>query len=123
MCIFCDKLKDKTDIVFENKSVFVFYDHFPVSKGHCLIIPKRHIPDYFSLNQEELMDIDEAIHQMKTVLDQQFQPDGYNIGINNGMAAGQTVMHLHVHLIPRYEHDCENPRGGVRGVIPGKQNY
>ncbi len=123
MCIFCQKYKNHKDIVYENNTVFVIYDSFPVSKGHCLIIPKRHIPDYFSINKEELNDIDTAIKEIKKILDDTNHPDGYNMGINNGKAAGQTVFHLHIHLIPRYLGDVSNPRGGVRAVIPGKQNY
>ena len=123
MCIFCQKYKDHKDIIYENNTIFVIYDSFPVSKGHCLIIPKRHIPEYFSINDDELKDINEAIKQMKKIIDKTYHPDGYNIGINNGHAAGQTVFHLHVHLIPRYLGDVLNPRGGVRTVIPGKQIY
>jgi len=122
-CLFCKKYETKDAIVYENNSVFVLYDTFPVSSGHCLIISKRHIPDYFSLEKHELLDVNEAILVMKDRLDELFHPDGYNIGINNFKAAGQTIMHLHVHLIPRYEGDCQDPRGGVRGVIPEKQNY
>lgn len=123
MCLFCDIYKEKADLVYENRSVFVIFDHYPVSKGHCLIITKRHIEDYFATTKEEAADIDLALKQMKIRLDESLHPDGYNIGINNHAAAGQTIMHLHVHLIPRYQNDVENPRGGIRGVIPGKQNY
>ncbi|MBN2539911.1 MAG: HIT family protein [Bacilli bacterium] len=123
MCIFCEKYKQHENIVYENKTMFVIYDQFPVSKGHCLVIPKRHIPDYFAMNKNELIDMDAAIIEAKIILDKLHQPDGYNIGINNGIAAGQTVMNLHVHLIPRYLGDMSNPRGGVRGVIPSKQSY
>ncbi len=123
MCVFCQKYKDQEGIVYENKTVFAIYDSYPVSKGHCLIIPKRHIPDYFAMNKIELVDIDAAIIEMKIILDNLYKPDGYNIGINNGIAAGQTINHLHVHLIPRYFGDQADPKGGVRGVIPGKQKY
>lgn len=123
MCIFCQKFQEHKDIVYENRSVFVIYDSFPVTKGHCLVIPKRHIPDYFAMNKNELVDIDSALIEAKIILDKLYHPDGYNIGVNNGEAAGQTINHLHIHLIPRYAGDMENPRGGVRGVIPGKQQY
>ncbi len=123
MCLFCDKYKQQENIVYENETMFVIYDSYPVTKGHCLIIPKRHIPDYFAMNPTELVDMDAAIIEMKIRLDHQIHPDGYNIGINNGEAAGQTIMHLHVHLIPRTHGDMEHPRGGVRGVIPEKQSY
>ncbi len=122
-CLFCNLLKYEQKIVFENKTTYAIYDNFPVTKGHILIITKRHITDYFAINKEELVDIDESIRKCKLIIDQEFAPDGYNIGTNNGIPAGQTIMHLHIHLIPRYENDCEDPRGGVRGVIPEKQKY
>lgn len=121
MCIFCER-KDKK-IIFENEYIYVIYDGFPVNPGHTLIITKRHVSNYFDTTIDEKKSIDEALMLMKTKLDKEFHPDGYNIGINNGLAAGQTIMHLHVHLIPRYQGDIENPRGGVRGVIPQKQSY
>ena len=120
MCIFCEK---KFDIVYEDEVVYVIYDGFPVSKGHVLVITKAHRQDYFEATLNEKKSIDKALLHMKVTLDRLFQPDGYNIGINNGVSAGQTVRHLHVHLIPRYTGDMENPRGGVRGVIPSKQAY
>lgn len=123
MCIFCDYLAKDCDIIFQNEHVFVIYDHFPVSKGHALIMTKRHVKTYFEINEKELIDLNEAINQMKAILDDLYSPDGYNIGMNCGVAAGQSVMHLHIHLIPRYTFDCKNPKGGVRGVIPGKQKY
>ncbi len=123
MCIFCNKFKDNKDIIYQNDSIFVIYDGFPVSEGHCLIITKRHIDNYFQTNPQEVKDIDIAIRHMKIVLDELYHPDGYNIGINHGVAAGQSIMHLHIHLIPRYEFDCLNPKGGVRGVKPGKRFY
>lgn len=123
MCIFCDKYQNNEGVVYQNNSVFVIYDSFPVSKGHCLIITKRHIKTYFDANEEELKDINLAIKEMKNIIDHTYKPDGYNIGVNCSEAAGQSIMHLHVHLIPRYKFDCENPKGGIRGVIPEKQNY
>ncbi|XMB72666.1 HIT family protein [Mycoplasmatota bacterium WC30] len=123
MCIFCNKLQENIDIIYQNESVYVIYDGFPVSEGHMLIITKRHIENYFETNIQEVKNIDSAIKHMKTRLDELYHPDGYNIGINNGVAAGQSVMHLHIHLIPRYENDCLNPKGGVRGVKPGKRFY
>ena len=123
MCIFCDIYKKNINLIYEDSLVFSIYDNFPVSKGHVLIITKRHVEDYFSLTKEEKISIDKAIMFMKNFIDLNFKPDGYNIGINNGVAAGQTISHLHVHLIPRYQGDVENPKGGVRGVIPNKQKY
>ena len=98
-------------------------DGFPISPGHTLIIPKRHFGTYFQATSGELQAISEAINSAKILLDDEFAPDGYNIGINNGAAAGQTVFHLHVHLIPRYDGDTEDPRGGVRWIFPEKADY
>ena len=123
MCIFCDIIKEKRHHIHENRLACSFFDSYPVNPGHVLIVPKRHVKDYFELTKEEKNEIDNEIIFLKSKLDDEFHPDGYNIGINNGEAAGQTVFHLHVHLIPRYKHDVENPKGGVRGVIPDKQRY
>ncbi|MBI9009399.1 MAG: HIT family protein [Tenericutes bacterium] len=123
MCLLCERYDKKVSILYENETVFVIYDGYPVSEGHCLIVSKRHITDYFEASDKELRDIEIAIKHMKEYLDKAFKPDGYNIGMNCGKAAGQSIMHLHIHLIPRYHSDCFNPKGGVRGVIPGKQKY
>jgi diadenosine tetraphosphate (Ap4A) HIT family hydrolase len=123
MCIFCEKIENKTGIIFENDKVIALFDNYPVSNGHILIITKRHVSTYFEADIAEKMAIDQAIMAMKSKIDKEFAPDGYNIGINNGIASGQTIDHLHVHLIPRYFGDVDNPRGGVRGVIPKKQSY
>lgn len=122
-CLFCETSQQKQDFIYENEYFYVIYDHFPVSKGHTLIIPKRHIEDYFSLSFEEAKILHQTILLMKEFLDREFHPDGYNIGVNNGKAAGQSIFHLHIHLIPRYTGDVIHPKGGVRGVIPGKQSY
>jgi len=122
-CIFCD-FKEKTEqIIYENEKVFCIYDNYPVTRGHILIISKKHKVDYFALDKQELVAIDEAIRICKSKLDDLFHPSGYNIGINNGRSAGQTIMHLHVHLIPRYDDLTIDPKGGVRGVIPERQKY
>ncbi len=123
MCLFCDIYQAQQDIVYENQYVFVIMDHYPVSSGHCLVITKRHISNYFETTHEEMLAIDQAMKHMKKLLDKTHLPDGYNIGINNGRSAGQTIMHLHVHLIPRYQGDHPDPSGGVRAVIAGKQKY
>ncbi len=123
MCLFCQKFNEQKDILFENDSVFVIKDLYPVTKGHVLIVTKRHITDYFLTTKKEVLDIDQAIRFMKKSLTNEYNPDGFNIGVNNGEAAGQTIMHLHIHLIPRYKGDMIDPTGGVRGVIPGKQKY
>ena len=98
-------------------------DQYPVSEGHCLVIPKRHVGSIDELSDVELKDLYTVLHQSKTLLIETYLPDGFNIGINEGEAAGQTVPHLHIHLIPRYEGDVVCPRGGVRGVIPNKKEY
>lgn len=120
-CIFCNIPQEK--VIAENDLCFAIYDDFPVSEGHVLIIPKRHVADYFSLTENEVMAIQIMLRELKAQLDADLSPDGYNVGINVNEAAGQTVFHVHVHLIPRFKGDVENPRGGVRGVIPDKQKY
>lgn len=120
-CIFCNLEKER--IVTENDAAVAIYDIFPVSEGHMLIIPKKHFKDYFEVDQQTRDELWKLVDECKRIVDKKFKPDGYNIGINCGEAAGQTVMHLHIHLIPRYKGDIKNPRGGVRGVIPEKRIY
>jgi len=123
-CVFChiENQKEK-EIIAKNEFALAFYDSFPVSRGHVLIIPKRHVASFFELSQEEYKAIIELLNQCKKMLDLKYNPDGYNVGVNIGEAAGQSVFHVHMHLIPRYKGDVETPRGGVRGVIPSKQLY
>ncbi|MFD3157929.1 HIT family protein [Haloimpatiens sp. FM7330] len=111
-CIFCNYDKDK--IIAENKLAFAILDTYPVNEGHTLIIPKRHFANFFEATGEEIIAIYSLMHEVKEMLDIQYEPDGYNVGVNVGYWAGQTIMHLHVHLIPRYKGDIENPRGGIR---------
>lgn len=118
-CIFC-KMKD---YILENELAYAIYDKYPVGKGHMLFIPKRHVKDFFDITKEEREAIFELIDEGKRLLDEKYSPDSYNVGINCGEYAGQTVMHVHVHLIPRYIGDMKDPRGGVRGVIPDKMKY
>ncbi|MBP2098701.1 HIT family protein [Enterococcus rivorum] len=118
-CIFCEMNK----FYIENEFAGAFFDKYPVSEGHLLIIPKNHKSDYFSLSKEEKVAIDELIIRGKKMLDRESQPSGFNIGVNCGEDAGQSVMHCHIHLIPRYHGDMKEPLGGVRGVIPEKQKY
>lgn len=120
-CIFCNN--DKLEVVMENKYSFAIYDKYPVNKGHLLIIPKRHVSDFFDCTMEERKSFNYLLEQAKELLDLEYNPSGYNIGINCGEAAGQTIFHVHIHLIPRYNGDMVDPRGGVRGVIPDKQKY
>ena len=113
----------KKERLLENEVGFVIYDGYPVSKGHCLIVPHRVYSDYFESTNEEVIGLQKLVLETKKLLDEKFQPDGFNVGINSGETGGQTVPHVHIHLIPRYKGDMENPRGGVRGVIPSKQKY
>ena len=115
-CPFCQLAA--ADIVAENTFHVVIRDRFPVSLGHSLLIPKRHVASLFELTAEEFNALHELLHSTRAQLDEQYQPDGYNIGVNVGAAAGQTVFHLHVHVMPRYVGDCADPRGGVRWVLP-----
>jgi diadenosine tetraphosphate (Ap4A) HIT family hydrolase len=103
--------------------MLVIRDQYPVSLGHSLIIPKRHVTSWFELWEEELVPLNHAIAWARTDVNTEFKPDGYNLGVNDGGSAGQTVDHLHVHLIPRYEGDCHDPRGGVRWIFLGKARY
>ena len=112
-----------SEILLENNFSYAIYDKFPVSKGHILIIPKQHNSNYFDLSLEEQKECLILLNNAKKILDKEFKPDGYNIGININKDAGQTIWHAHIHLIPRYNGDVEEPRGGVRGVIPFKKNY
>ena len=107
----------------ENDHAVVIRDGFPVSEGHTLIIPKRHLSSWFETQAIEKAALLHAMDEVKQLLDEQFAPDGYNVGINDGEAAGQTVLHLHIHLIPRYKGDSDDPRGGVRWIMPDKAKY
>ena len=122
-CLFCRWKNEKEKIILENELAFARYDEFEVSKGHMLFMTKRHTKDFFSTTQEEKNAIFELMNKGKEIIDEKYNPNGYNIGMNCGVSAGQSVMHVHVHLIPRYNGDVENPRGGIRGVIPSRQNY
>ncbi|MDP3130937.1 MAG: HIT family protein [Bacillota bacterium] len=122
MCVFCE-LQGKRPYVYEDELVFAIRDAFPVSDGHTLILTKRHTPTYFEATEAERHALSEAIVKIKAHLDASHHPDGYNIGVNCGEAAGQSVMHLHIHVIPRYQGDEPDPRGGVRGVIASKKAY
>lgn len=109
--------------VGEIAGAFAIKDKFPVSVGHSLVIPKRKVSDYFELSFKEQSSLWFLVNQVKKELQKEYSPDGFNIGINSGETAGQTVPHCHIHIIPRYKGDVENPRGGVRGVIPDKKDY
>ena len=120
-CPFCEK--DKASLVELGELVYCVRDKYPVSPGHLLIITKRHVADYFELTAEEHQEMHAMLLKMKGVLAAEMNPQGFNIGVNIGRTAGQTIDHVHMHLIPRFEGDMKNPRGGVRGVIPEKQGY
>ncbi|WP_295002492.1 HIT family protein [uncultured Dechloromonas sp.] len=120
-CPFCTLPPER--IVEENDHAVWIYDGFPVSPGHCLIIPKRHVGSFFEVSAEERIAMLALLDKAKVVIEEKYQPDAFNIGINDGAAAGQTVPHLHLHLIPRYEGDVPDARGGVRWVIPEKADY
>jgi diadenosine tetraphosphate (Ap4A) HIT family hydrolase len=109
--------------LFETEHFFVIEDGYPVSPGHLLVISKEQKPDFFALSNAELLELPPTILLAKTWIEERHNPDGFNVGMNCGEAAGQTVMHFHCHVIPRYSGDMANPRGGVRGVIPEKQGY
>lgn len=117
----CNILRER--VVLENDLAFAMFDGFAVSPGHSLIIPKRHVASYFDSTQDEILAIHDLIPKVKNLIEQNNKPDGYNIGINVGEVADQSVFHVHVHGIPRYKGVVANPRGGVRSVIPSKQNF
>ena len=121
-CLFCNF--KESGLADENTLAYASYDTYPVSNLHCLIIPKRHVKDYFELSNDEIIDCYELIKKIKQeILLKDPLVKGFNIGTNSGKFAGQSVMHCHIHLIPRREGDVENPQGGVRSVIPSKQHY
>jgi diadenosine tetraphosphate (Ap4A) HIT family hydrolase len=120
-CPFCNP--SEREMVLASDQCFARWDKYPVTKGHLLIILNRHVADYFAVTLEEKTALWAMVDEGKKLLDERFKPDGYNVGINVGVAAGQTVMHCHIHLIPRRSGDSANPRGGVRGVIPGRADY
>ena len=121
-CLFCDS--KKSGIAHENDLAYASYDSYPVSDHHCLIIPKRHIKDYFDMTNDELIACNDLIKMIKNeILKKDNTVKGFNIGTNAGKIAGQSILHCHIHLIPRREGDVDNPQGGVRSVIPNKQHY
>ena len=121
-CLFCNI--NESGCAHENNLAYASYDTYPVSKHHCLIIPKKHIKDYFDLSNDELIACDELIKIVKQeILSKDQSVIGFNLGTNIGKASGQSFLHCHFHLIPRRENDVENPQGGVRSVIPNKQHY
>lgn len=120
-CPFCRL--DHAEILVENDHAVAFLDRFPVTPGHALVVPKRHVSSFFETTAEEQAALMELVGRMRELLLAERAPDAFNVGINDGVAAGQTVMHLHIHLIPRYSGDTEDPRGGVRWIMPVKAPY
>lgn len=123
-CIFCDKDNPEVNtIVAENDLAYSRWDNFPASEGHAEVVPFRHVESYFDLTKDEVF----AVHSLsvitKKIITARYNPDAFNIGINDGTEAGRTVHHMHQHLIPRYAGDVSNPRGGIRHIIPGKGDY
>ena len=120
--LFCNIKESGCD--YENNLAYASFDSYPVSKDHCLIIPKRHIKDYFGLSKEELIACDQLARTVKDdIISRDQSVKGFNLGTNVGKVAGQSIFHCHFHLIPRRDGDVENPQGGVRSVIPSKQHY
>ncbi len=115
-CVFCEK--DKLDILFEDEVGFVIRDRFPVNEGHLLIIPHRHVSSYFDLTDHEMLGLSRLAKRARGWLEKDYEPDGYNLGVNVDAAGGQTIFHVHLHLIPRYAGDVEDPRGGLRNLKP-----
>ncbi len=121
-CLFCPMPPERT--IAKNELAYAIRDGFPVTRLHTLVIPRRHVVDYFGLTKDELMACHDLIHRVREmVLSEDATVAGFNIGVNTGAAAGQTILHCHFHLIPRRSGDVENPRGGVRNVIPGMGDY
>lgn len=120
-CVFCSLPQDR--VIDSNDLAMVIRDGFPISPGHTLVIPKRHAGSFFDITAEERAAMFALLDRAAQVLKEEFGPTGYNIGINDGPAAGQTVPHLHIHLIPRFPGDVSDPRGGVRWIIPEKADY
>jgi diadenosine tetraphosphate (Ap4A) HIT family hydrolase len=119
-CPFC---KCNHSILTDTKLSFAIFDNFPVSRGHTLVIPRRHVATVWELTGDEYADIFDLVKQVEEIVQNKFNPQGINVGVNCGEAAGQTVFHAHIHIIPRYTGDVPNPRGGVRNIIPGKGDY
>ena len=120
LCFFCNI----TDGYNKNKELFFArFDDYPVSPGHCLIISRKHITSFFTFSEEEINELYQLMVEVKNKLKQEFQPHGFNIGFNEGKAAGQTLDHFHLHIIPRYEGDVADPRGGIRRIFPDKADY
>ena len=122
-CPFCTRIRGHKGLLATRRTAVALPDAFPVNPGHCLILPKRHEPDYFELTVEEQADITDLLWELRELLEAEHHTRAFNVGVNVGSVAGQTVDHAHVHLIPRFEGDVPDPRGGVRCVIPERARY
>lgn len=119
-CIFCRP--DRT-LLADTPLSLAFLDRFPVTEGHALVVPRRHVVTIWDMNEQEYVDAFALVRKVKEILQDRFNPKGFNVGVNCGEAAGQSVWHAHIHVIPRYTGDVAKPRGGVRNIIPGKGDY
>lgn len=120
-CDFCNREGRK--IIAENDDFYSFFDHYPVNPGHALVVPKEHYKEIEDIPFEKVHNMIEVIRKTRRYIYIFYDPDGFNVGMNLGYAAGQTINHLHFHIIPRYKGDVPDPRGGIRGVIPNKKLY
>ena len=121
-CVLCDRLA-AGDLLAENERAAAFADAYPLTRGHALVVPRRHEPDFLALTQDEQISIWLLVDPVRQHVQARYRPDGYNLGINVGVAAGQTIGHAHLHVIPRYAGDVEDPRGGIRWIVPAKARY
>ena len=121
-CLFCDRANKKENKnILENDFCYARWDNFPLTEGHLEIVPKLHINSFFDLNNEQLIQLYSLLKEAKEIVQKKYNPDSYNIGINEGETAGRTIPHLHMHLIPRYKGDVENPSGGIRNMLPDER--
>lgn len=122
-CLFCERVELDSTLVASSDHSVIFEDAFPVSPGHLLVVGRRHVSRLRDLTSDEIRDLWEMVTAARIWLERSHHPDGYNIGLNDGAAAGQTISHLHLHVIPRYAGDVEDPRGGIRWVVPDRAPY
>jgi diadenosine tetraphosphate (Ap4A) HIT family hydrolase len=120
-CPFCNLARDS--FMAESTTCVAFFDGYPISPGHLLVVPRRHVRSFFDLSEKEQLDMFQLAATCKASLDEDYSPDSYNLGINDGPEAGQTIGHVHLHLVPRYKGDVQDPRGGIRWVLPEKAIY
>lgn len=123
-CLFCQYADpEKNAVISETELAYTRWDNFPAAPGHAEMVPKRHVESYFELTEDEILSLHGLAMATRQIIGMRYSPDAYTIGVNDGAAAGQTIPHVHLHLIPRYEGDVANPRGGIRNVIPGMGDY